>query len=344
MNAKGTQDFIVEDLLFVKTQAMIYAPTGHIKTFTSRDVVCHVATGLDFNGKKVKQTNVLYVAAEGADEFEKRLIAWEDYYGISTRDHLEFVDVPLQLHDEGHMRFVRKWLIAHNGGLVVFDTAEKCTIGTDENAPTQVNLRVNAPLERIKQETGATTLLVHHQGTGKYPRPRGCTAWETPNDTLMRVQTTFLDWQTRNTPIESVLQIEKQRGMPPFGLKFKPIRVDVPRYHEDATTLILLPQGMADVKAQSERKQSKRKQMRKIPYLFRLVALLEKRGDLTAKEVADVLHDGKLTTAKPALSKAKGKTIVNVGGKWGVRASDVVPQTAQPETTDAGVRELAGVA
>ena len=59
------QSFVIKGLIPECSFASIYGPSGSFKSFLALDWACHIATGKDWDGHKVKQGAVLYVAGEG---------------------------------------------------------------------------------------------------------------------------------------------------------------------------------------------------------------------------------------------------------------------------------------
>ena len=47
-------------------------------------VLSHIATGRDWNGHKVKQGLVVYVASEGGTGFQKRIEAFKRHYKVDS--------------------------------------------------------------------------------------------------------------------------------------------------------------------------------------------------------------------------------------------------------------------
>src|SRR5262249_48369835 len=69
--------------------------------------------------------------------------------------------------------------------LIVFDTLARCFVGGEENTARDMG-RLIANVDRIRVETGATVLLVHHTGLKKQ-RARGHTALDGAADTIFLV-------------------------------------------------------------------------------------------------------------------------------------------------------------
>lgn len=62
----------------------VYGSPGCLKSFFAVDLACHVATGREWAGRKVKQGPVLYVSAEGGGDIHLRRVAWEKDIGVKA--------------------------------------------------------------------------------------------------------------------------------------------------------------------------------------------------------------------------------------------------------------------
>lgn len=109
-------------------------------------------------------------------------------------------------------------------GLIIFDTLARCAPGFDENAYSGMSLVVQS-VDKIREETGATVMLVHHSTK---PEPdsgkrhlRGHSALESAIDTLIH-----LDGE-KDKPIRT-LRCEKQKEakeFPPIEIELQSVRV-----------------------------------------------------------------------------------------------------------------------
>jgi KaiC/GvpD/RAD55 family RecA-like ATPase len=133
------------------------------KSFIALDMALHVATGSSWHGHSTEQGSVLYVAAEGATGYKRRIEAWESAHGIVDIDSLYFVASGVQLHEdeevEGLLDTVQR--VGVDVSLVIFDTLARCFVGADENSSAAMGSLLEGTA-RIGNELGATTLLVHH--------------------------------------------------------------------------------------------------------------------------------------------------------------------------------------
>jgi putative DNA primase/helicase len=70
-------EWLVKKLLPRRGVAAIYGASGSAKTFVLLDLCFHIALGWPWRGRRVAQTPVVYVAAEGAGGVPKRKEGWE---------------------------------------------------------------------------------------------------------------------------------------------------------------------------------------------------------------------------------------------------------------------------
>lgn len=157
--------------------AVVYGKPKVGKTFWALDLSLCIATGHDFHGVKVQKGRVTYVAAEGGPaRLRDRVTAWLRERVIDEREldgQWELVPAPVNLTDP---KQVTEFLHELGGprSLVVFDTLARCMSG-DENSQKDMGAAV-VGCDRVRTETGAAVLLVHHEGKDVARGPRGSTA------------------------------------------------------------------------------------------------------------------------------------------------------------------------
>ncbi|OYN77474.1 helicase RepA family protein [Mycolicibacterium sphagni] len=172
---------LISNALDQGTVAVLYGPWGVGKTFVAIDLAACVATGRPWQGRKTKQAKVLYVAAEGAQGFDKRLAAWEQAwsYPISD-DQFHVYPLPVNLMDYAEVDDLIN-RIHGEYEFVIVDTLARCIVGADENSARDMGIAVNS-LDRIRRATG-TVLAVHHTGKDGHTL-RGSSALEGAADTI----------------------------------------------------------------------------------------------------------------------------------------------------------------
>ena len=180
---------LIEDTLDLRTVALLAGAPASRKSFTALDWAASVATGSPWQGRKVRQGRVLYVAGEGAFGLDARLAAWERSRGVEIPDDtLRVLPEAVQLSDPATVSALIEHVEEERYSFIVVDTLARASVGVDENSAEGMG-RVVAAVDRVRRATGdGTLLLVHH--TGKDGRSvRGSGALEGAMDTVYR---TFL--------------------------------------------------------------------------------------------------------------------------------------------------------
>lgn len=192
--------------------SLIGAPASG-KSFVALDLSMCVATGTEWHGHAVRQGMVLYVLAEGVGNFPKRMTAWRQVRTIPNPVAIKFLRTPVQFADG---RDANDFLAAIRAlgeapALIVIDTMARCFVGGEENSAKEVGVFI-ASLERLRVETGATVLLVHHT-VRKEARERGSSALAGAADTMIVVK------KHGNEKHGDVVTITcgKQKDAPPFS-------------------------------------------------------------------------------------------------------------------------------
>jgi putative DNA primase/helicase len=121
-----------------------------------------IASGADWLGRKTLQRPILYVAAEGVLGMKLRIQAHQERFGLND-DNVRFIGLPFNVRDTVDVDAILA-AIDHPGfkpNLIIVDTLARVAVGADENSAKDMGQVVDG-LERIKRETGATVLVVHH--------------------------------------------------------------------------------------------------------------------------------------------------------------------------------------
>lgn len=187
MDREEAIDWRIEGVLMARSLASLCGEQESFKSFIALDMALSIAEGRAWLGRPVSQGDVVYVSAEGSQRRRRR--AWYAARGIakaSGRAHFLHESVPLKNPDD-----VEAFLCALRAdgieapALIVFDTLARCSAGADENSARDMG-EIIAAADRIRDETGACVLLVHHvaRGTGK---SRGSTALPGAVDTELNV-------------------------------------------------------------------------------------------------------------------------------------------------------------
>jgi hypothetical protein len=158
-------DPLVDGILDLDSIARLTGKSGHGKSFVMLDLSACVATGKTWFGRKVTQGVVVYMVAEGARGWKKRVRAWERRFnnGEYLPDNFIILPMPVQTSSVEDWYAFRMVLKELKPSLVVLDTQARVTVGVDENDNTEMGKFVER-LEIIRRETGACVVAVHHLG------------------------------------------------------------------------------------------------------------------------------------------------------------------------------------
>lgn len=166
-------ELLVQDFLVKESVVRLYGPPKSYKSFVMLDLAACVGGGLDWHGKRVEQSRVLYVVAEGVRGIKRRVRAWE---ALNKRAMVgvSFYERAVQLGDRQDVSTLIRTAKRGNYEFIVLDTQARCTVGLEENSASEMGVVV-AALDVLKEVTGACVALVHHSGASG-GRARGSTA------------------------------------------------------------------------------------------------------------------------------------------------------------------------
>ena len=183
---------IIKGLLPAQSLVSVFGPSGSFKSFLALSWCCHIAAGISWDGRRVEQGSVLYVAAEGGPGISKRIKAWENHYDLNLGNALGRLDQPAFPADEGHVQGVLDACSALSDvsgmpvKLIVFDTLARCFGGGDENSAKDMGALIKG-CDQNRGATDATVLIVHHTGKDPERGARGSSALRAALDAELSV-------------------------------------------------------------------------------------------------------------------------------------------------------------
>lgn len=217
-----TDDF-VKNLLVSGSMAAIYGQSNTGKTFLATDLSLHIATGMTWHKQRVKQGAVIYLALEGSFGIENRVAAWLQHHDMQGKDIPFFVvsmglDLRNSNGDADAVIATAKVIEEEENlpvRLIVIDTVSRALAGGSDCDPKDMGeLILNG--DKIRQETGACVLFIHHAGKDTDRGMRGWSGFLCAIDTEIIVMS-----EDGNRHAE----VRKQRDLL-SGQKF-PFRLDV---------------------------------------------------------------------------------------------------------------------
>lgn len=176
-------DPLIEGLLLQNTKARLFGPSTVGKTWVTLDICAHVQNGMDWQGLRTTQRDVLYVAGEGAASFAPRMRVWREYHGRKTGVRLW--PEPVQIGGASWLAFIEA-VMRCNFGLIVLDTQASMTVGRKEDSNDDAG-HVQAALDQLRSAVSACVLGVHHTGWEEQERARGASAMFGAQDTELQL-------------------------------------------------------------------------------------------------------------------------------------------------------------
>lgn len=228
--------------------SLLFGPSGEGKSFVAIDWACCVSVGQPWNGHRVKQGHVLYIAAEGGAGIKKRVCAWMQFNGHKKLPNITWFLSALDFSEEGamevfmhdlHERFSIEPVYDDAGEcvgasefvnirLVVVDTLSRCFGGMDENASTAMPVFVDR-VERFCRQHGAAGLVIHHSNaTGA--RERGHTSLKAATEAAFQCTASKDGARLQTITLLNIKQKDDVDGAETF---LKPLILELPELPRD---------------------------------------------------------------------------------------------------------------
>ena len=178
--------WLVYDYLLENSTAMLWGPASSYKSFCALDFALCVATGKPYHENHVQSSDVLYIAGEGGMGYRARIGAWKEHYQKKI-DRFYLLPNALDLLKEETIDILLEdiELLKLDLGLFVVDTLARCNSG-EENSASDMS-RFISNLDRIRNATYCTVLVVHHSGKNASQGARGSSAIYASMDTSLEV-------------------------------------------------------------------------------------------------------------------------------------------------------------
>lgn len=167
--------FLVDGYVIENALNLVWGVYGTYKSFLVLGWCHAMATNTPWHGKVVKQKRVIYIAPEGANGINLRLEAQELNTGVEIDDDM-FITIPMPVNFSSNddVLFFIKEVLEEFGEdcVIVVDTFARCFAGADENNAKDVSTAIGQ-FDAIREQLGATIILVHHAGKETSKGPRG---------------------------------------------------------------------------------------------------------------------------------------------------------------------------
>jgi len=231
-------EWVIDKVIEKGSVASLYAEPKAGKSFVGISMMLSIATGMDWYDYTVnKPSGVLYLCGEGEKSIFKRILAWEKNflgeYGKVRDAKFRVSKRPVRiLDDENYEKLLRK---AHEVkaelgslGLIVIDTLQRNFGSGDENSTSDMNLFIQR-IDRLKFETGACVMLVHHTGhagnkSNGMRRGRGSSVLPASLDSEFYIERTDKDTQSGMLALEDkVMYVKMSQTLNKEDMNIPPI-------------------------------------------------------------------------------------------------------------------------
>jgi hypothetical protein len=157
---------LVDGFLHQRALASVYGKWGEGKSFVMIDLALHIAIGRPWFGREVAQGPVVYFAPEGYVGLKRRRAAWCKHHRLDrTPEDFALVRGSLNLQRPDGVTVEALAAEARRRGakLIIVDTLNAVFGGADENDSAAMS-KARHELERLRDLSGATVIVVHHAG------------------------------------------------------------------------------------------------------------------------------------------------------------------------------------
>lgn len=188
------REWLVKDLVLARSFGIVFGPPGCGKSFLLSDLMLHCAAAAvtarrgqeaEWFGHRIGAFGVVYLVAEGSDDFVIRLHAWRLNQGIDPETPLPFVFLPtsvdLRTDDADTKRIVEEIRgidlemrdrCGVGVGVLVVDTVSRALAGGNENDSAVMGGFVRN-CETLQKELRIAVVGAHHGGKEVGRGPRG---------------------------------------------------------------------------------------------------------------------------------------------------------------------------
>jgi hypothetical protein len=167
VDQSAAKEEILQGVLGAGEFSLFVAKPGTAKSVLVGDIGCHIAAGLEWHGRKVKQGLVVFFAAERKKLTERRVAAWRKKHGVTN---IPFVvvggklDMTTGLIDAKALAATIKGLEEKSGHkcvLIILDTVTR-TFGPGDQHQSRDMQRYVQSVDELNRAAGAHIAAIHH--------------------------------------------------------------------------------------------------------------------------------------------------------------------------------------
>jgi hypothetical protein len=231
-----TPEWLIDGIMTRGSFVVLYGTPGVGKTFTALDQAGAVASGHKWQGHNTHKGLVVYVAAEGVGDLGLRHEALRIGRDLDDIPDLGYITEPVNLYSDHDIGYLLDLLDGRAPALIVFDTLARSMDGGDENFAKDMNAVIKH-VDRLRQETGATVMLLHHPGQDT-SRERGSTALKGAADVVIKLTGKVTDTVT--------MRCDKMKMAAPFE------KVSI-QFEETGQSLAVVSRALTPILTEKER-------------------------------------------------------------------------------------------
>jgi hypothetical protein len=164
--------WLVRGLLPDAALGVLYGASGSAKSFLALDIAAAVALGRTWNSLPTIQGDVVYLCAEGARGFGKRIEAYCKFHEVDFGSSLRVIGDQPDLLTSSDIDLLLAELQHAKPALLIIDTLAQVMPGGDENSGVDIG-KVLKVCRRFHEQLGCMVLLVHHAGKDLSKGARG---------------------------------------------------------------------------------------------------------------------------------------------------------------------------
>ena len=207
---------------------VLFGPGGTFKTYVLMAWGLCIATGRPWFGHKVRQGNMLYIAADDPGGPQPRAQAWADYFALSQPDldrlatTARLIKMPINFFKDKEVDQAIDYVVktmAFQPMAIFIDTYFHSSQGADISTSPKDNLEIIGNIRRFAKQVGAEAMIVSDH-TPKDSRSlfgsviKGVSIdvlWESQKDDDSETSGTLTNTRMRNAPISPPLALEFEK-------------------------------------------------------------------------------------------------------------------------------------
>lgn len=183
------QAYLVKNWLDVGGVSLLYGASNTGKTFLALDVAFHIASGMDWQGNRVKRGTVLYVVAEGGGGFTRRLKALEigsPSLFDNGRENFTYLSKQVDLSGDLDVRAIKAAVCNRLFDLLIVDTLAM-TFGDGNENDAQDMTKFVRQVKALGESLECHVMLVHHPGKDASRGARGSSSLRAAIETEIEI-------------------------------------------------------------------------------------------------------------------------------------------------------------